>query len=241
GLVYNVLNEFKADFDKATVVTLEYINEYDKLFQEQFLLNRKIKEQTVDLFEAVVPNIMQQEALSNLAALRLVRKNKALIISATGTGKTFLSAFDAKNFNPQKLLFVVHRQTIDKYALNSFKKIFGNTRTIGIYSGNKKEVESDFIFSTVQTISKPNYFNQFSEDHFDYIIIDESHRSSADSYNRILNYFKPRFLLGMTATPERTDGNNIFEQFDYNIGYEIRLNRAMEEEMLSSFHYYGVT
>lgn len=241
GLVYNVIKEFKADFDKATIVTLDYINEYEKLFQEQFLLNKKIKEQTVDLFETIVPNIMQQEALSNLAALRLVQKNKALIISATGTGKTFLSAFDAKNFNPQKLLFVVHRQTIAKDALNSFKKIFGNTRTMGVYSGNIKEVESDFIFSTVQTISKPNYFKQFSEEHFDYIIIDESHRSAADSYTRILNYFKPKFLLGMTATPERTDGYNIFDQFDYNIGYEIRLNRAMEEEMLSSFHYYGVT
>ena len=241
GLVNNVLKEFQSDFDNATIVTDEFIAEYDKLYKEQFLLSRKIKEHNEDIVETVVPNIMQEEALSNLAALRSDNKNKALIISATGTGKTFLSAFDAKNFNPKKLLFVVHRQTIAKDAMKTFKKVFGNMRTMGLYSGNTKEVDCDFIFSTVQTISKPDYLNKFSKEHFDYIIIDETHRSAANSYSRILNYFKPKFLLGMTATPERTDGNNIFEQFDYNIGYEIRLNRAMEEDMLSSFHYYGVT
>jgi superfamily II DNA or RNA helicase len=96
------------------------------------------------------------------------------------------------------------------------------------------------VFSTIQTISKSAHLENFSKDHFDYIIIDETHRS-ADSYLRLIDYFEPKFLLGMTATPERTDGNDIFQLFDHNIAYEIRLNRAMEEEMLSPFHYYGVT
>jgi len=152
-----------------------------------------------------------------------------------------LSAFDAKAFNPKRLLFVVHRLTIAKDALDTFARVFGNDKTMGLYSGDKRELDSDFVFSTVQTISKSTYLENFSKNHFDYIIIDETHRSGADSYLRLLNYFEPKFLLGMTATPERTDGYDIFKLFDHNIGYEIRLNRAMEEEMLSSFHYYGVT
>jgi superfamily II DNA or RNA helicase/SOS-response transcriptional repressor LexA len=112
---------------------------------------------------------------------------------------------------------------------------------MGLYSGSQRDLDCDFVFSTIQTISKANHLDNFSKDHFDYIIIDETHRSGADSYLRLLNHFEPKFLLGMTATPERTDGDDIFKLFDHNIAYEIRLNRAMEEEMLSTFHYYGVT
>lgn len=112
---------------------------------------------------------------------------------------------------------------------------------MGLYSGNIKDLDCDFIFSTIQTISKFRHLENFSKKHFDYIIIDETHRSGADTYLRLLKYFEPKFLLGMTATPERTDGNDIFQLFDHNIAYEIRLSRAMEEEMLSSFHYYGVS
>ena len=112
---------------------------------------------------------------------------------------------------------------------------------MGLYSGEKRELDCDFIFSTIQTISKAEHLGSFKKDHFDYIIIDETHRSGADSYLRLLNYFQPKFLLGMTATPERTDGNDIFKLFDHNIAYEIRLHRAMEEQLLCDFHYYGVT
>ena len=112
---------------------------------------------------------------------------------------------------------------------------------MGLYSGEKRDLDCDFVFSTIQTISKSTHLENFPKDHFDYIIIDETHRSGADSYLRLIDYFEPKFLLGMTATPERTDGNDIFQLFDHNIAYEIRLNRAMEEEMLCSFHYYGVT
>lgn len=241
GLVFNILDEFNKDFSKAKVVTSEFINEYNEVYQKQFILNKAVQEKDATIYKEVTPNIMQEEALLNLSALRTQSKNKALIISATGTGKTYLAAFDAKSFDPKKVLFVVHRLTIAKDAMQTFKRVFGNSRTMGLYSGNMKEVDCDFIFSTVQTISKPEHFKQFEKSHFDYIIIDETHRSAADSYSRLLDYFQPKFLLGMTATPERTDGNNIFEQFDYNIAYEIRLNRAMEENMLSSFHYYGVT
>lgn len=241
GLVYNVLEEFNKDFAKATVVTIEFINQYNDIYKKQKVLNKGVLQEEDSDFNPVIPNVMQEEALLNLTNLRAQLKNKALIISATGTGKTYLSAFDAKAFNPNKLLFVVHRRTIAEDAMKTFKKVFGTSKSMGLYSGNTKELQCDFIFSTIQTISKSEHLNQFHSAYFDYIIIDETHRSAAESYTRLLNYFQPKFLLGMTATPERTDGNNIFEQFDYNIAYEIRLNRAMEEEMLSSFHYYGVT
>jgi len=242
GIVEKVLQEFHTDFEKGTLVTVEYISNYEKIYQSQFLLNRSYKLENATKFSSQIkPNSMQIEALENLKNLRALNKNKALIISATGTGKTYLSAFDAKAFNPKKLLFVVHRLTIAKDALNTFQNVFGSEKTMGLYSGNQRDLDCDFAFSTVQTISKSSHLDNFSKDHFDYIIIDETHRSGADSYLRLIDHFEPKFLLGMTATPERTDGNDIFKLFDHNIAYEIRLNRAMEEEMLSSFHYYGVT
>jgi len=241
-LVEKLLNEFKSDFEKATHVTAEYILFYEEIYKNQFLLNTKNNLQRLVESQAIItPNSMQIEALENLKKLRADNKNKALIISATGTGKTYLSAFDAKDFNPKKLLFVVHRLTIAKDSLTTFRKVFGEHRTMGLYSGESRDLDCDFVFSTIQTISKYTHLENFSKDHFDYIIIDETHRSGADSYLRLIDHFKPKFLLGMTATPERTDGTDIFKLFDHNIAYEIRLHRAMEEEMLSSFHYYGVT
>ena len=242
SIVEKVLWEFENDFAQAIEVTPEFIATYELIFKKQLLFNQHSKR--VDPEESdskISPNSMQIEALKNLAILRAQKKNKALLISATGTGKTYLSAFDAKVFNPKTLLFVVHRLNIAQKSMESFKKIFGKEKTMGLYSGDKRELENDFIFSTVQTISKQSHLDQFKKNHFDYIIIDETHRAGADSYRRLIDFFEPRFLLGMTATPERTDGNDIFSLFDHNIAYEIRLNRAMEEDMLSQFHYYGVT
>ncbi len=242
GLVEKVLNEFKSDFAKGIPVTDKYISSYEDIYIKQVLLTKKnYFESLIENPTLITPNSMQFQALINLKNLRSNNKNKALIISATGTGKTYLSAFDAMAFSPKRLLFVVHRRTIAEDAKNTFQSVFGQEKTMGVYSGDQRELDCDFIFSTVQTISKSVHLENFSKDHFDYIIIDETHRSGADSYLRLINYFKPKFLLGMTATPERTDGNDIFQLFDHNIAYEIRLNRAMEEEMLSSFHYYGVT
>ncbi|MDP3445709.1 MAG: DUF3427 domain-containing protein [Ignavibacteria bacterium] len=241
GIVEKVLREFKSDFEKGTPVTLEYILSYEEIYQNQLLQTERIKlDSPIVSQQLITPNSMQIEALENLQQLRADGKNKALIISATGTGKTYLSAFDAFAFKPKKLLFVVHRLTIAKDSLNTFKRVFGNEKTMGIYSGDQRELDCDFVFSTIQTISKANHLDNFSKNHFDYIIIDETHRSGADSYLRLIEHFEPKFLLGMTATPERTDGNDIFRLFDHNIAYEIRLSKAMEEEMLSSFHYFGV-
>ena len=242
GIVQNVLNEFNTDFAKAIPVTEEYISEYQILYDRERLF--RVPSTSKNIFPnniEIVPNLMQEEALKNLSLLRKENKNKALIISATGTGKTYLSAFDVKNFDPKKLLFVVHRRNIAEKAKEAFRDIFKNKKTLGIYSGDTLELDADFIFATVQTISKEDHLLKFNKDLFDYIIIDESHRSGANSYKKLMEHFSPKFLLGMTATPERTDGNDIFSLFDHNLAYEIRLNRAMEEGMLSEFHYYGIT
>ena len=242
GVVEKVLQEFDNDFSNGIVVNELFISSYEEIYKKQFIHYDKSEESVVlGVVIEVEPNSMQVEALENIKNLRADNKRKALLISATGTGKTYLSAFDAKAFNSKKLLFVVHRLNIAKKSLETFRTIFGSSKTYGIYSGNRRELDNDFIFSTVQTISKQSHLEQFAKDHFDYIIIDESHRSGAVSYQRLIDHFEPDFLLGMTATPERTDGNDIFRLFDHNIAYEIRLNRAMEEDMLSQFHYYGVS
>jgi superfamily II DNA or RNA helicase/HKD family nuclease/phage repressor protein C with HTH and peptisase S24 domain len=241
GIVEKVLREFQSDFQKGTPVTFDYILSYEEIYQNQLIQTQKIKLENPNFSQPlIIPNSMQIEALENLQKIRVEGKNKALIISATGTGKTYLSAFDASAFNPKKLLFVVHRLTIAKDSLNTFKNVFGKNKTMGLFSGNQRDLDCDFVFSTIQTISKANHLDNFSKDHFDYIIIDETHRSGADSYLRLIEHFEPKFLLGMTATPERTDGDDIFQLFDHNIAYEIRLGKAMEEEMLSTFHYFGV-
>lgn len=239
-LLKDTLDQFNAAWNDAKVLTPEWIDQYEMQYRNSKIITPQKMEQLI-LPTVLTPNKMQKEALSNLTKLRENNKNKALLISATGTGKTYLSAFDVKEFNPDRMLFVIHREQIARDAMDSFKAVFGNTKTMGIYSGSTKNKDCDFIFSTIQTLSKDSTLSQFAPNHFDYIIIDEVHHAGAETYKKILGYFKPKFLLGMTATPERTDGYNIYEQFDYNIAYEIRLQHALENDMLCPFHYFGVS
>lgn len=232
-LIFKVLEEFKLQWNHSIPLTTDWIKKYETIYTSIPTLKEK-----KNLY--IEPNLMQQEALNSLNALRNENKNKALIISATGTGKTYLSAFDVKNYNPKRMLFVVHRENIALAAMNSFKKIIKN-HSLGLFSGNKKELEADYIFATIQTIHKKEYREMFSPDTFDYIIIDEVHRAGASSYQELVEYFKPDFLLGMSATPERSDDFDIYKMFDYNIAYEIRLQQAMEYDLLCPFHYYGIT
>jgi superfamily II DNA or RNA helicase len=237
-IINKIKEEFNNDFVNSVKVDDDYIKSYEELYKNS---NYRIVYQKPDNGNVIKPNLMQNDALRNLVNIRANGKNKALLISATGTGKTYLSAFDVKAVEAKTFLFIVHRGNIANKAMETFKSIFGTTRSMGVFSGNRKEVNANFLFSTVQTISKPENLELFNKDHFDYIVIDETHRAGAESYKRVLDYFNPGFLLGMTATPERTDGHDIFKYFDYNIAYEIRLHKALEEEMLSPFHYYGVT
>lgn len=242
NIIDKMLDEFECLWNQGTKVDDLWLENYQCSYQKAKTIHTKVSEEEAQYqFEKELqPNKMQQAALQSLDGLRRMGKKKALLISATGTGKTYLSAFDVAQVKPKRLLFLVHREQILKQAQQSFERVIGDRVTYGILSGNHKEVEADYLFSTVQMMSKPECYQQFSPDVFDYIIIDESHRSGAASYQRILNYFHPQFLLGMTATPERTDGINIYELFDYNIAYEIRLQEALEMNLLCPFHYYGI-
>lgn len=188
------------------------------------------------------PNQMQQDALFAIDKMRRDGKRRAIVISATGTGKTILSALDVRAYNPKRMLFVVHREQILDRAIEEFQWVLGAPATdFGKLTGSTKQYDRRYLFATIQTLSQTEVLASLAPDEFDYILIDEVHRAGAPSYHRVLDHFTPEFLLGMTATPERSDGFNVFELFDYNIPYEIRLNRALECDMLAPFHYYGVT
>ena len=187
----------------------------------------------------IKPNSMQEKALESLSNLRHVGAKKGLVIAATGTGKTYLAAFDALQLQPKRLLFIVHREKILKEAIKTFKNIM-NVKT-GLYTGNIKELDADYIFASIQTLSRDKNLYQLNENAFDYIVIDEAHRSAAPTYQKVMEYFKPKFILGLTATPERTDSNSIFELFDNQIAAEIRLRDALQEKLVVPFHYFGIT
>ncbi|HZG70478.1 MAG TPA: DEAD/DEAH box helicase [Chondromyces sp.] len=250
-IVHHFKNQFEEVWKDAFPLTEEWIEKYEKGYQP--IINRKAIDQVADFPNQyqtnsiedalkVVPNKMQQAALHEIQAVREEGKEKGLIISATGTGKTYLSAFDVRRFSPKRMLFIVHREQILNKAKADFKKVLGGPdKDFGILSGSSKQTDAKYIFATIQTISKAETLYQFDPKTFDYILIDEVHKAGAKSYQRVIDYFKPKFLMGMTATPERTDDFNIYELFDYNIAYEIRLQEALEEDMLCPFHYFGVT
>lgn len=240
SLTMGVIEEFNTLWNDATTLSLNWIETYEDIYRKQIEYTRNSKVPSLAQYK-LRPNKMQVAAIKGLNSIREQGENKALLISATGTGKTYLSAFELRNYNPKRALFIVHREQIAKQALQSYKNVFGDTRSMGILSGNSKDINKDFIFCTIQTLSKPEVYESFNKDEFDYIIIDEVHKAGAKSYQRIVDYFNPKFLLGMTATPERSDDFDIFKMFNYNIAYEIRLQEALEEDLLCPFHYFGVT
>ena len=162
-----------------------------------------------------------------------------------GTGKTYASAFAARELEFKKVLFLVHRNQIAKQALKSYRKVFDGKISMGMVTGKYQDYDADFVFATVQTLSKEETLSRYKKEHWDLIIIDEAHHSSADSYKKIMDYFEPKLWLGMTATPDKRDdnleGRNIYEIFNHQIAYEIRLQNAMEEDLLCPLNYFGIT
>lgn len=241
SLIHNTLSQFQQMWQEAMPLTDIWLKQYTDKYHSLQKLKREFATAQEDIStNDITPNKMQQEALKALAKLQQDNKHKALLISATGTGKTYLSAFAVKKANPKRLLFLAHREQILKQACKTFAKIIPDIQ-YGILSANHKDFRKPYLFATINMLNKEENLTQFTPTHFDYIIIDETHRAGANSYLKILNYFQPQFLLGMTATPERTDGFDIYQLFDHNIAYEIRLNQAMQENLLCPFHYFGIT
>ena len=237
-IIKTILETFKKEFDNLKILTDEDLKNYQEKY-EQLKKLIEINNQTLDLNE-IKPNSMQVQALKNLEETRK-ENDRALLISATGTGKTYLSAFDVKQANAKKILFVAHRKVILERAKISYQKILKNKKMEIFDSNFQINNKDEVIFAMVQTLNKEKNLNIFPKDYFDYIIVDEVHHGGAKTYQSLFEYFKPKFLLGITATPERTDDFNIYQLFNYNVAYEIRLEDAMEEELLCPFHYFGIS
>jgi superfamily II DNA or RNA helicase len=237
--IQDVLKEYDYLWNMSEDADQDFITRYEE-FLKSFKNTQKTHQLIYENKQYIVANRMQKRATENLERLRSFGESKALVIAATGTGKTFMSAFDIKNYKPKKLLFVVHREEILKKAKETFELLLPNEGlTFGLLTGNHKQKKVDYVFATIQTISK--CFLEFERDEFDYLIIDEAHHATSPTYQTILDYFKPKFTLGMTATPERSDGYNVFDLFDNNVALEVRLHEALEDDLVIPFHYFGIT
>lgn len=234
-----VMDEFTNLWDSLEEVTSEFLEEYESFIKTIKERNQNSQRTYFEYDYKIEPNSMQIRAMTNLQKLRKYGEKKALVVAATGTGKTYMSAFDVKQFKAKKILFIVHREEILNKAEESFKRVMGSNLNTGFYTGKKKEDNASYLFSTIQTLN--NNYQMFDKDEFDYIIIDEAHHTAGDSYQNIMRYFEPKFLLGMTATPERCDKADIYDMFDNNVAIEVRLHEAMEEELVVPFHYFGIT
>ncbi len=236
GILEDVFKEFNNLWDKTLLLNKDLINDYKKM------LDYAIEKWDMDYVdfnaESVKPNLMQRRALKELRRYRDLGVKRSLVVAAMGSGKTYLSAFDARNFDAKRLLFIVHRDAIMVEALKTFQKVFGAKRSYGLYTGDNQNIEADFIFASNIMVSK--HINEFLPTEFDYIVIDECHHSTASSYKTIIDYFKPEFLLGLTATPERMDNEDVFELFDANVPFELRLRDAIINDLVVPFHYYGI-
>lgn len=199
---------------------------------------------SVDKFR-LQPNVMQVGFISNLRKIIASGEERALLISATGTGKTFASAFAMRELGFKRVLFLVHRGQLARQTKKSYERVFDSSVSMGLVGGGYHEYDKDYVFATVQTLNRDQHLSQYKKDEFECIILDEAHHSSADTYQKVMSYFKPKLWLGMTATPDKQDddveGRNIYEIFHYQIAYEIRLQQAMEENMLCPFHYFGIS
>lgn len=229
------LEEFFSKWDKTILLDNDIISKYSDR------LNYAISAWDMDYDTSsslIKPNFMQRKALKEINRYRSMGVTKALVVAATGSGKTYLAAFDAKNFGAKRVLFICHRDKILADSLESFRRVFGESKTYGLFVGDKKELGCDFLFAS--NIMLATHLDEFTQDEFDYICIDEAHHSVASSYKKIIDYFKPEFLLGITATPDRMDNEDVYDLFDKNVPYELSLRDAIVNDLVVPFHYYGI-
>ncbi|MFC5370706.1 DEAD/DEAH box helicase [Arcanobacterium bovis] len=243
GHIVDELEEVvKRQQSEAIELNYPWIRDYELRRKNAKIVVLPDADNTVLLDGKIVPNDMQAEALERLRVIYDDGAQRALIISATGTGKTILAALAVRQAKPKRMLFIVHREQILAKACQEFQRVLGgDDAEYGLFAGGKRDINARYVFATIQSLAREETLRNIDHRAFDFIVIDEVHRAAADSYTRVIDHFEPNLLLGLTATPERTDGFNIFELFDHNIAYEIRLKAALEAKMLVPFHYYGVT
>ena len=247
-----VAGEIIKEFDDLwhSSYALEFDTFYENYKEKYNIIKRQreiAKQEQVTSLEKykLQPNSMQVGFISNLRKILESGEKRALLISATGTGKTYASAFAMRELGFKRVLFLVHRGQLARQTKKSYEKVFANTVSMGLVGAGYHDYNKDYIFATVQTLNKDEHLMEYKPDAFDCIVLDEAHHTSADTYQKVMNYFTPQLWLGMTATPDKRDdniaGRNIYEIFHYQIAYEIRLQQAMEENLLCPFHYFGIS
>lgn len=228
-------NTFNDLFDNHSIpATDDTLKDYSIAWRKPKLVVLESPKQRMEVPE---PTGAQIEALYQLRKAREEGIDKGLVVAATGVGKTYISAFDSQGF--KRILYVAHREEILRQAAQTFASVRPKAR-IGFYAGSQKEKNADLLFATVQTLAREPHLQNFAPDSFDYIVVDEFHHAAADSYVRVINYFKPKFLLGLTATPFRTDNRDIYTLCGDNIIYEIYLKEAIHRDLLVPFRYFGI-
>lgn len=222
----------------------ENYNERYKIIKHQREVAKQEEITSIEKYK-LQPNSMQIGFIINLKKILEAGEDRALLISATGTGKTYASAFAMRELGFKRVLFLVHRGQLARQTKKSYEKVFAESVSMGLVEAGYHEYDADYIFATVQTLNRDEHLLQYEKDAFDCIVLDEAHHVPADTYQKVMNHFTPKLWLGMTATPDKRDdnmeGRNVYELFNYQIAYEIRLQQAMEEKLLCPFHYFGIT
>lgn len=245
-------NEIIREFNELW--NCQYALEYDQFFDKykaRYEMVKRLKKESQKVISPVFekytlkPNSMQKKFISNLQDIIDKGEKRALLISATGTGKTYASAFAMRELGFKRVLFIVHRAQLAKQAKESFERVFNRSVSMGIVGNGKHEYDKDFVFAMVETLNKDEHLFKYEKNAFDCIILDEAHHSPANTYQKIMDYFEPKLFLGMTATPDKRDdhieGRNVYELFHHQIAHEIRLQKAMEDDLLCPFHYFGIS
>lgn len=225
----------------------EFYEDYSEryqIIQHQREIARLEKITSIEKFN-LQPNSMQVGFITNLKKILAAGEQRALLISATGTGKTYASAFAMRELGFKRVLFLVHRGQLARQTKKSYEKIFSTSVSMGLVGDGYREYDADYVFATVQTLNRDTHLFRYEKNTFDCIVLDEAHHVPAKTYQKIMQHFSPKLWLGMTATPDKRDNNmegrNVYELFHHQIAYEIRLQQAMEEKLLCPFHYFGIT
>ncbi|MDU2291209.1 MAG: DUF3427 domain-containing protein [Clostridium celatum] len=249
---FDIIKKFEATFESywndSEFVSYNGTEEDKRRLQISLRKEQKDSDNDLNFTFDIRPYAYQKEILEKLQVERKIfNKNRNLVIAATGVGKTVISAFDYKDFckenrgKANRLLFVVHREEILKQARDTFRAILKNNNFGELMVGGRTPENLDHLFVSIQSLNSKDLCEITSEDYYDFIIVDEFHHAAAPSYQRLLSYYKPKVLLGLTATPERNDNKDIFKYFEDRISGEIRLPEAIDRKLLSPFQYFAVS
>ena len=249
---FDIIKKFEATFESywndSEFVSYNGTEEDKRRLQISLRKEQKDSNNDLNFTFDIRPYAYQKEILEKLQVERKIfNKNRNLVIAATGVGKTVISAFDYRDFckenrgKANRLLFVVHREEILKQARDTFRAILKNNNFGELMVGGRTPETLDHLFVSIQSLNSKDLCEITSEDYYDFIIVDEFHHAAAPSYQRLLSYYKPKVLLGLTATPERNDNKDIFKYFEDRISGEIRLPEAIDRKLLSPFQYFAVS